>query len=151
MGPSTFCSGFSTQDYCRAPVEGYDTRARPFIRSEGRLRATGQKETIGARASSGFEFWVGFWVSQPRTKRHISQGNAVQYNDHGACLPGTQNRWESKEKWPETLELHALCHNDSRKCEGWCGKACFGEEAHLGGVVLVTVAAAWAVPRDTVA
>ena len=33
---------------CRALVEGYDTRARPFTRSEGRLSA-GTKETYRAR------------------------------------------------------------------------------------------------------
>jgi len=51
--------------YC-ALVEGYDTRARPFTRSEGRLRVPGQETTIGARATGGFEFWVGSWRSQPR-------------------------------------------------------------------------------------
>jgi hypothetical protein len=34
----------------RALAEGYDTPTRPFDRSEGRLRAPGQKKTIGARA-----------------------------------------------------------------------------------------------------
>jgi len=29
---------------CRALVEGYDTRARPFTRPEERLRVTGEKE-----------------------------------------------------------------------------------------------------------
>jgi hypothetical protein len=47
----------------RALVEGYDTRARPFTRSEGRLRVPGQEKTIGARATGGFEFSVGSWVT----------------------------------------------------------------------------------------
>jgi hypothetical protein len=34
---------------CHALVEDYDTRARPFTRSEGRLRATGRKR-ISERA-----------------------------------------------------------------------------------------------------
>ena len=55
---------------CRALVEGYDTRARPFYtRSEGRLRVTGHKKGIGARATSSFELWVGSRVSQPRKGR----------------------------------------------------------------------------------
>jgi len=45
----------------RALVEGYDTRTRPFTRSEGRLHATGPKNSIGARATVGFELWVGSW------------------------------------------------------------------------------------------
>jgi len=36
------------------PLPGYDTRTRPFTRYEGRLRATGQNKSIGARATSGF-------------------------------------------------------------------------------------------------
>ncbi len=59
----------------RARVEGYDTRARPFKRSEGRLRATRQKLSIGARAKSCFELWLGSRVSQPRTR----QGQPTSY------------------------------------------------------------------------
>ena len=54
---------------CRALVEGYDTRARPFTRSEGRLRATGQKKPVGARATSGFELCGSSWLGQPRTRQ----------------------------------------------------------------------------------
>ena len=49
----------------RALLEGCDTRARLFTRCEGRLRATGQKTSIGARVTSSFELWVGTQVSQP--------------------------------------------------------------------------------------
>ena len=52
----------------RAPVEDYDTRARPFTRSEGRLLATGHEKTIGARATGGFELCGSSWVGQPRTR-----------------------------------------------------------------------------------
>jgi len=47
-------------------VEGYDTRTRPFTRSEGRLRATGHEKTIGARATVGFELCGSSWAGQPR-------------------------------------------------------------------------------------
>ena len=52
---------------CCAPMEGYNTRVRPFTHSEGRLRAPGQEQTIGARATGGFELDGRSWVSQPRT------------------------------------------------------------------------------------
>jgi hypothetical protein len=51
----------------RAPVQGYDTRARPFTRYEGRLRAPGQKKTIEARATAGFELCGVSWLGQPRS------------------------------------------------------------------------------------
>ena len=64
----------------RALVEGYDTRARPFTRSKKRLRATGQKTTVGARARSGFEPWVGSRVSQPRmTKCMNLWANSIDF------------------------------------------------------------------------
>jgi hypothetical protein len=50
----------------RALVEGYDTRARPFTRFEGRLRAPGQNKTIGARATGGFKLCGSSWPGQPR-------------------------------------------------------------------------------------
>jgi len=49
----------------RALVERYDTRARPFTRSEGGLRAPGQKITIRARATGGFELCGSSWLGQP--------------------------------------------------------------------------------------
>ena len=60
---------------CRALVEGYDTRARPFTRPEGRLRAPGQKQTIGAR-TGGFELCGSSWLGQPRINRR--EGCKVQ-------------------------------------------------------------------------
>jgi len=56
----------------RALVEGYDTRTRPFTRSEGRLRVPGQEKTIGVRATGGFELWGSSWVGQPRTRTSSS-------------------------------------------------------------------------------
>jgi len=61
---------------CSAPVEGYDTRARPFTRSEWRLRAPGQKKSIGARATGGFELCGSSWLGQPRTR----QGQPMTFN-----------------------------------------------------------------------
>jgi hypothetical protein len=41
----------------RAPVESYDTRARPLIRPKGRPACAWTETTIGARATSGVEHW----------------------------------------------------------------------------------------------
>jgi len=54
---------------CRARrtlVEGYDTRARPFTRSEERLRAPGQNKTIKAR-STGLELCGSSWNLKPKS------------------------------------------------------------------------------------
>jgi len=49
-------------------MEGYDTRVRSFTRSEGRLRVPGPENTIGARATGGFELCGSSWLGQPRTR-----------------------------------------------------------------------------------
>jgi len=51
----------------RALVAGSGTRTHLVTRSEWRLRATGHKKTIGARATSSFELYGSSWGSQPRS------------------------------------------------------------------------------------
>ena len=55
----------------RALVEGYDTRARPFTRSQGRLRAPIQKKTIGVRSTGGYELYGSSWLGQPRSRDSV--------------------------------------------------------------------------------
>jgi hypothetical protein len=65
-------------------------RARPFTRSEGRLRAPGQNQTIGARATGGFELHGSSRGSQPRTSTRQGQriGCNLIYGQMPALLIG---------------------------------------------------------------